>query len=196
MKKLIRVSMLAYLMLTLSFSLVAQKKTKKVQKFSISKVIDLPAEKVWEIVAEDYGRVAHSHPKIMASDYTSNSLKGEKGARRYCTFNAKGTKKLVEEIESIDHENMTFVNVVNDAQRFPVVPDLTRATYKVEAIDAYTSKISFDMQYRTKPAFMGAMAKGSFKKLIKDYFIAIEHHGKTGESVTKENFRKIKKKYT
>lgn len=30
--------------------------------------------------------------------------------------------------------------------------------------------------------------KGSFKGLIKDYFIAIELHLKTGEHVTKENF--------
>ena len=37
--------------------------------------------------------------------------------------------------------------------------------------------------------------KGKFKKLISDYFIAIEHYGKTGEAVTKENFKEIKKQY-
>ena len=51
------------------------------------------------------------------------------------------------------------------------------------------------MNYRTKPAFMGGMMKGSFKKLINDYFIAIEHHVKTGEKVTKDNFKEIKKAY-
>lgn len=37
--------------------------------------------------------------------------------------------------------------------------------------------------------------KGNFKKLIGDYFIAIEHHIKTGEKVTQENFKAIKKQY-
>jgi hypothetical protein len=51
------------------------------------------------------------------------------------------------------------------------------------------------MQYRTKPGFMGGIMKGSFKKLINDYFIAIEHHVKTGEKVTKDNFKDIRKLY-
>lgn len=46
-----------------------------------------------------------------------------------------------------------------------------------------------------KPAFMGGMMKGQFKKLINDYFIAIDHHVATGEKVTKANFKEIKKQY-
>ena len=60
---------------------------------------------------------------------------------------------------------------------------------KMIPVDANTTKFVFDMTYRTKPAFMGGMMKKSFKKLIQDYAIAIEHHVTTGENVNKDNFK-------
>ena len=51
------------------------------------------------------------------------------------------------------------------------------------------------MIYRTKPAFMGGMVKGKFKSMLDDYFIAIEHHVKTGKEVNGGNFKEIKKLY-
>ena len=75
----------------------------------------------------------------------------------------------------------------------PVNPDYTQAVYRVERIDANTSRFIFDMQYRTKPALMGAMMKGQFRQLIDDYAVAIEHYISTGEQVTKKNFKTIRK---
>jgi len=40
---------------------------------------------------------------------------------------------------------------------------------------------------------MGGMVKGWFKKLIRDYAIAVDHHVRTGETVNKDNFKSIKK---
>ena len=168
---------------------------KKVQQLQVSKVIPVSADKVWEIVGEDYGKIAHSHPKIMTSDYIGGALKGGEGAERVCYFNRKETRFLKEKMVNYSPETMTFTNKVFQAGRFPVDPDLTQAVYSVEDLGDGTSRFSFDMQYRTKPAFMGGMMKGSFKKLIEDYFIAVEHHAKTGEEVTKENFKKIRKQY-
>ncbi|WP_165819363.1 SRPBCC family protein [Flagellimonas aquimarina] len=169
---------------------------KKVQKFTESKVIDLPAEKVWAIIGEDYGAIAYSHPKIISSNYINGSLKAGEGAERVCHFNEKGTKFLKEKMVDYNPEKMSFTNTVYQAGRFPVDSEYTKAYYSVKALANGKSKITFEMHFRTKPAFMGAMAKGSFKKLIRDYFIAIEHHAKTGEKVTKENFRKVKKLYS
>lgn len=178
---------------TLTAGVQAQK---KVQKFSESKIIDLPAEKIWAIVGEDYGAIAYSHPAIVSSDYIEGTLKAGEGAERVCNFNEKGTKYLKEKMVDYNPESMSFTNTVYHAGKFPVDPEYTQAVYKVESLPNGQSKISFDMQYRTKPGFMGAMAKGKFKKLIRDYFIAIEHHARTGEKVTKENFKQIKKKYS
>ncbi len=169
---------------------------KKVQRFSESKVIDLPADKIWAIVGEDYGAIAYSHPAIVSSDYVNGTLKAGEGAERVCNFNEKGTKFLKEKMVNYQPEQMTFTNTVYQAGKFPVDPEYTKAIYKVESLANGQSRISFNMQYRTKPAFMGAMAKGKFKKLIRDYFIAIEHHARTGEKVTRDNFKKIKKKYS
>ena len=171
---------------------IAQKKVKSIK---MDKVLDLPAEKVWAVVGEDYGAIAYSHPRIIASNYINGSLQAGEGAERICLFNEKGTQFLKEKMENYDPEKMTFVNRVYQAGKFPVDPDYTKAIYKVEDLGNGKSRVSFDMEYRTKPSFMGGMMKGSFEKLIADYFIAIEHHIKTGEKVTRENFKSIKKQY-
>lgn len=176
-----------------AFSAEAQK---KVQSFKVSKVLPFSADQVWEVVGEDYGRIAYSHPKIVASEYINGSLKAGEGAERVCYFNDRQTQYLKEKMIDYSPDDKMFTNVVYKAGKFPLNPEYTRALYSVKDLGPGKSELSFDMQYRTKPAFMGPMAKGKFKRLIQDYFIAIEHHIKTGEEVTKENFKEIKKLYT
>lgn len=168
---------------------------KKVRTFKVEKILDLPADKVWAVVGEDYGAIANSHPAIVESHYINGSLKAGEGAERVCNFNDKGTRFLKEKMLEYKPEEMSFINQVYQAGKFPVDPEYTRALYKVEDLGDGRSKLSFDMQYRTKPAWMGGMMKRSFRKLINNYFIAIEHHARTGEAVNKENFKEIKKQY-
>lgn len=168
---------------------------KKRQHLVLSKEFNLPASEVWKVVGEDYGAVAKSHPKIVSSNYVNGSLVAKEGAERICNFNEKGTQYLKEKMINYDPTNMSFVNTVYQAGKFPVDPELTEALYKVEDLGNGRCRLTFNMKYRTKPAFMGSLMKGKFKGLIKDYFIAIEHHVKTGEAVTKENFKSIKKMY-
>ena len=168
MNSLFRFSVLSLLFVLIATPLVAQKakKQKKVQKFTVSHIIDAPADQVWRVVGEDYGAIAKSHPKIIKSDYIDGSLKSGEGAQRVCYFNEKGTKFVKEKQLNYDPENMTFRNQVYQAGKFPVDPELTFAIYKVEPIDANRSRFTFSMEYRTKPAFMGSLAKGSFKNLL------------------------------
>ncbi len=168
---------------------------KKVKSFKIEKELNLPAADVWSVVGEDYGSIAKSHPKIQSSELINGSIQACEGAERVCNFNAKGTQFLKEKMVNYDPENMTFVNQVYQAGKFPVDPDYTKAVYSVEDLGNSRSKLTFDMQYRTKPAFMGGMMKGKLKGLIEDYFVAIEHHIRTGESVDDSNFKEIKKLY-
>ena len=175
-----------------SVDAVAQK---KVKKLAVSKVLPVSASEVWRVVGEDYGAIANSHPKIVASDYIDGSLQGGEGTERVCYFNEKETQYLKERMVDYNPAEMSFTNQVFQAGKFPVDPELTRALYKVEDLGDGTSRLTFDMQFRTKPAFLGGMMKGQFRKLIEDYFIAIEHHVKTGENVTQDNFKAIKKQY-
>jgi len=194
MKEILKLGPVVFALLFIS-SIIAQKKEKRTQNFVVASTINAPADKVWAVVGEDYGGIAYSHPKIVSSDYINGSLKGGEGAERVCNFNEKGTRFLKEKQLNYDPDNYTFRNQVFQAGKFPVNPELTYAIYQVEPIDDNTSKLVFNMTYRTKPAFMGGMMKGSFKRLIADYGIAIEHHINTGEKVTKENFKKIKRGY-
>ena len=195
MKKIILLSSLFTFLLFASHSLEAQAKKKRVKNFSVERVINAPADQVWAVVGEDYGAIAKSHPAIISSNYINGTLKAEEGAQRVCNFNEKGTRYLHEKMMNYDPQNYTFRNQVFQAGKFPVNPDYTFAIYKVEAIDAHTSKLIFDMTYRTKPSFLGGMMKRKFKNLINDYAIAIEHHVRTGEAVNKDNFKFIKKQY-
>jgi len=152
MKKVLKLSLVLLFAMVGFNPATAQK---KVKKFTVSKVIPHAADKVWAVVAEDYGAIAKSHPKIISSKYINGSLKGGEGAERVCHFNEKGTRYLREKMTNFDPANMTFVNQVFQAGKFPVDPKLTRAKYSVEPIDANSSRLTFDMQFRTKPAFMG-----------------------------------------
>jgi len=172
------------------------KAQKKTQKMVVSYVIDAPAEQIWQVVAEDYGAIANAHPEIVSSNYINGSLKAGEGAERVCNFNEKGTQFLKEKMVDYDPVNYTFKNVVYQSGKFPLDPENTFAIYRVETIDANTSRLVFDFTFRTKPAFMGVIAKGDFKKRITNYAISVAHYVKTGEKVNKENFKQIKKQYS
>lgn len=170
----------------------AQKKTRT---FTVTHIIDASADEVWAVVGEDYGGIAKSHPKIVSSDYINGCEHSGEGAQRVCSFNEKGTRFVKEKQVNYNAEERSFTNQVFEAGRFPVDAEYTFANYRVEEIDANTSRFVFEMTYRTKPAFLGGLMKRSFKNLIEDYTISIQHHVKTGEAITKENFKDIKKKY-
>lgn len=191
MKTLLRTA-LTFIFLAFTVSAFAQKKT---QKISISRVIPASAEKVWAVVGEDFGAIAYSHPQIVSSDYINGSLESGEGAERVCNFNDKGTKYLHEKQVNFDPKNFTFKVQISHASGLPMNPAYSYGTYKVERIDENSCRFVFESIYRTKPAFMGSLAKGKFTKILNDYAIAIEHHVLTGEKVNKENFKEIKKKY-
>lgn len=168
---------------------------KKVQTFRVAKEFDIPADQVWRIVGEDYGNVALSHPQIQHSEFLEGASGPGEGAARVCNFNATGSQYLKERMIDYDAEGMTFINKVYEAGKFPVDPDYTQARYTVKDLGNGRSSFSFDMQFRTKPAFLGSFMKGKFKKLIEQYFIAIEHYARTSESVNDKNFSRIRKMY-
>ena len=192
MKSVVKTTIIA-LGVLVAFTTVAQ--DKKVQGFSVERVIPSNAESVWKVVGEDFGAIANSHPYIVSSHYVDGSLKGGEGAERQCNMNDSGTKYVKERQTNYDPENYTFDVQILHAFKIPLDADYSTATYKVVPQGNGKSKLMFTMSYRTKPAFMGAMAKGKFKKTLSDYLLAVEHHVTTGEKVTRDNFKEIKKQY-
>jgi hypothetical protein len=168
---------------------------KKTRHIQVTAEMPHSAAEVWGVLAEDYGRVADSHPRIVKSDYLRGSLKGELGAERSCWFNEKGSQVLNEQIVGWDPAEMTFQNRIVSREGFPIDPDNTLATYSVVAIDGGHSRVTIEMDFRTAPAMMGGMMKGSFENLLGDYLTAVDHHLRTGESVNRDNFAMVKSLY-
>ena len=174
----------------------AQEMNKKTKKVETSREVDLPATELWKVLGQDYGAIAFSHPTIIRSEYVPGTIQGGLGAERMCYFNNNETKILREEIVKWNPEQMSFTQRIVDAKKFPIDKENTLATYSVEDLGNGKSRLVAKLEFRTKPGFMSGMVKGSFKKLLDDYFIAVEHYARTKEKVTRENFKTIKKQYT
>ena len=145
----------------------------------------------------DYGAISNFSPYIYASNYEAGSLKGEVGAERKCSFNAKGSQWVHEKIKSIDHDRRVMVNVPIDGAKLPLDYENTQAFYTVRKNPDGSSTAGYEMQFRTRPAFMGMLAKGGFKKQLGGTLVGLKHFVETGEKVNlaNERYEEIKDKY-
>ncbi len=193
-----KTSILALVLLCLGTAQIfGQSMDKKFKTLKVEMKINAPAERVWEAMVKDYGEISNFSPYIFASNYENGSLEGIKGAERKCNFNAKGTRWSHEKIAEIDEKNRIMRNIVIDAARFPLDLDNSQAFYTVKDNGDGTSTAGYEFQFRTKPAFMGSFAKGSFRKTLSGTLIGLKHYVETGEKVTAGNgkYKEIKKEY-
>ncbi|MFD1615846.1 SRPBCC family protein [Gelatiniphilus marinus] len=190
-------SVAVLLLISIGLNVSAQSMEKKFRTVKVEIKIDAPAERVWEAMVLDYGEISNFSPYIYTSEYTNGSLKGEVGAERKCNFNAKGTQWSKERIAEIDKENMVMLNVVIDGAKLPLNFDNSQAFYRVKDNGDGTSTASYEFQFRTKPAFLGIIAKGGFKKQMSGTLVGLKHYIETGERVTggTDKYKEIKKKY-
>ena len=95
-----------------------------------------------------------------------------------------------------DARQRSFVNQVFQTGKFPVDPEVSKGVYKVLAMDDGSSRLTIDVYFRMKPAFMGGLMKGKMRRLMEDYLIGIEHYLQTGEKVQKKGFKKLRHQYS
>ena len=165
------------------------------KEFTVERVIPASAEQVWKIVGEAYADIAKSHPKLSGSHYLEGTPKSGEGCVRVCSFNESGSKYTKEKMVNFNPEEYSFKAEIKHAGGLPLDTTLSYMQYDVDPIDGGHSKLILKMVYRTNPSFIGALAKGKFRKNIEDYAIAIEHYTLTGEEVSPDNFKEIKKIY-
>ena len=194
MKTIVKTT-LPLLTMLISTTLLAQKTDKNVITFSVERHIAAPAQSVWKVVGEDFGAIANSHPKIVTSQYNQGHITGGENVSRTCNFNEKGTKYVHEKQIDFDAENYYFKVLIYQSGGIPLDTDYSYGIYQVVPVDENSCKLVMKMGLRTKPAFLGGLAKGQFKKDIADYLLAVEHHVLTGVNINKDNFKTIKKQY-
>ncbi|WP_298545796.1 SRPBCC family protein [uncultured Aquimarina sp.] len=197
MKVTIKSVLTVAMLVLVSTMATAQSMEKKFRTVKVQLKIDAPAERVWKAMVLDYGEISNFSPYIYTSEYTNGSLKGEIGAKRKCNFNEKGTQWSHERIADIDAENMVMRNVVFDGAKLPLNFDNSQAFYRVKDNGDGTSTASYEFQFRTKPAFLGMIAKGGFKKQMSGTLVGLKHYIETGERVTggTDKYKKIKNNY-
>ena len=167
----------------------------KIQQFAVTEVVYAPAEAVWEVIADDYGSIAYYHPRILNSAYANTRPETGEGIERISFFNKSGTRFLREKQVEYDAQNYTFKNLFLNAGKFPLDPENTFAVYQIIPVDETTSKIVFEMSYRTRFVLTGRILEATFKKLIRDLAIAVEHNFNTGDVIDRSNYKLMKKQY-
>ena len=189
---------LLVLMSTGITSIYAQTMSKSYKTVKVERVIKAPADKVWQTMVGDYGAIANFAPSIYASNYENGSLKGEVGAQRKCYFNAKGDQWAHETIKELDNKNMVMKNILIGANKFPLDIDNSYAIYSVKDNGDGTSTAGYEFNFRTKPAIIGSLVKGQFKKQLSETLIGLDHYVTTGERVnaTTGNWKEVKKKHS
>lgn len=175
----------------------AQSMEKNYRTVKVELKIDAPAERVWEAMVLDYGEISNFSPYIYTSNYENGSLKGKVGAERKCFFNEKGSQWSHERIADIDNENMVMRNIIIDGKKLPLNLDNSQAFYTVRDNGDGTSTAGYEFQFRTKPAILGFIAQGGFKKQLKGTLVGLKHYVETGEIVRGGNgkYDEIKDNY-
>ncbi|MDN5214766.1 SRPBCC family protein [Fulvivirgaceae bacterium BMA12] len=174
----------------------AQGRTKKLRSFEVSNIVNASVDSVWKIMVDNFGDVAAYTPNIHHSHCTTDSTIVGVGTERLCTFNQKGNKYLREEIEFMDKDNYHFRVKFNTITQ-PLNTDLSRVHIYLSPLSPGQTKVRILMDYRTKPAFVGGLAKGKFINIFEDVLLGLKHYTETGERVNAGtgNFGKIKRQY-
>ncbi|WP_281615807.1 SRPBCC family protein [Flammeovirga sp. SubArs3] len=193
--KIKSIILMSVISMLFSFKNASAQKVKRTHTFSIERVIPSSAEKVWNVVGNEFADVSKYHAGIVKSELINGSTKSEIGCERVCQLDDKGKKLVREELVEFDEQTMYFKAKVFDGEGVPTVPEYTFAEYEVKPIDEERCKLIITQTYRTKPAFIGGIVKGKFKQYTKEQMIFIEHYVLTGEAVSKENQKEILGKY-
>ncbi|MEL6349948.1 MAG: SRPBCC family protein [Myxococcota bacterium] len=178
-----------------SSTALGQSLDKPRQTFHVERSFPVSADVLWDTAIVDFGGIANFHPRILASDYLEGSLTGELGAERYCNFDESGEQVIHEKIVAFDPEQHTLSVRIFQTDGVPLDIENTIIHTRIIPEGPDRSRFVMDMEYRTAPAFLGGFVKGSLRRDTQDYLIALEHHLRTGESVTVENFAIIRKGY-
>lgn len=171
----------------------AMAKLEKKALFVITQDIQASPEKVWKVIASDFDKVSNSHPVSPHSEFTNGSNKVEIGSQRVMYMSENRKKYFVDEIVKLDNDMKTLLINVVEAKGYPIA--FSNVEFIVDPISSNTSKLTMVFSFQTKPRFLQKMAKGSLKKQLQEYLFAIDHHVMSGEVITVDRWKKIRKKY-
>ena len=126
-------------------------------EFTITRQIEAPVEKVWEVL-DDFGNIARWSPGVKRSALTSSGPVAQ-GATRHCDFAPLGG--VNERIDSyVPNERMT----VNLYETFKLPISDATADFNIAANDTGTK---LTLHYSYTPNRLGRVAKGQTDKQMR-----------------------------
>ena len=153
-------------------------------KAHIERIIDVPIEKAWEIMA-DFSNVHHIHPLVETVDQITPQQANGVGAVRQC--NLYDGNKAVERIVEWDDEKRLYEIVLLDG----TLP-MKSVTAKLQCVDAGDNKTKLiaDMDLKAKYGLLGKIMerlviKPQLGGAIGNLFAGVEEYNKTGKDIPK-----------
>ena len=166
----------------------------KVVSFVVIQEIEAPLPAVWKTIGNDFGEVYKSNPISTYSEYLDGFDGPELGAKRIMYMSENRKKYFIDRLAKWKKEKHLTIEVA-EKKGFPIVPAYTWVDMDLEDLGEDHSKLKIRFTYLTKPGFLKGMAKRSLKKNFQEYAWAIDHHTKTGEEITRANWKTIRKNY-
>jgi len=165
----------------------------KTHTYSVCIEVNLPAQRVWDLISKRYDKVSDYADQVVASRYVGAKQQAGEGAERLCEFNAKGTSYLREKMVEVDEAKMEYLNVLTGVKGFPMVPGDTHARFRVRPTGPSSCELSADCQARTKPAFLAFILKPIMRRTMRDFLLSVQYHLQTGEVVIPARLKEVRR---
>ncbi len=145
------------------------------ETFKIERVLNSNADDVFNIWA-DFGSIYKIHPVVVKSPLVGEIKKGL-GTKRVCHF--KDGNQVVEEITDFSAEKREMTVDITDAGKMPLKSG--RIEIKITQVNAHSSKVTFEMQFKVKMGFLGTimaklMIKPMMKKILNSLLDEVDPH--------------------
>ena len=139
-----------------------EQKVKEIQQTKISPVINVSADRLWEIIGPGFGE-AHTWSRAVDHSVTSGipTIEGASCSNRACDLNASGFNKISETIIEYNDEKRKLGYTVDTG--LPGFVVYLANNWSVIDVAPNQSQARMNIQMKMKP-FMGALMGGMFKK--------------------------------
>lgn len=162
----------------------------QLRKIETQVTIRASREKVWDAMYKRFGETYLYNPSVEKSHFVKGG-EGAVGCERQCDFDAK--TRIVERIVSVEELKRFQVDIFdgNMPMLEKMLVDIKLNEGKASGLTTVTAQASFS----PKPAFMGGLMSGMMKSKLHDMLIGLKYYLETGRTVSKENYKPIKKSF-
>lgn len=161
-----------------------------VVKSEFKETINASKESVWKVLFDQYGDIHQHNPTMISSHYLNDATQGALNCVRSCRFSEK--LFLEEKISDIEENKRITITVTK--HNFPFIKDMS-ATYELISLSSQKTEIHMTSFVSSSPSFMIHLMKGQMGKPLLKHLFGMKYYIETGNTVSMDNYKSIKKNY-